>query len=419
MSYDRLARDQAKKRSPHDWTEKWDRLGALDGVREARAELDRSCAGKRISIDALRALDARLANNWDLGYCLAFAGNDANGRVVAIKYRPLSGSSHDSWCEKLSDWLRPIVAGNRDSLAWLVAEGETDAARLYDLVGDRCAVMVLPTGAKAMKPEWATVIPRGATVGLCHDADLDGDRGAELAARIIGGRTVRIRPPVEGCDWCEWDGDREAFLELVSNAVGLASTEDAVVVTGEEFAAVEEPGAEPIVGETDNILIPEGGDGMAYGDGGASKTTLLLDLACHVAAGDSWLGIPVPKPRRVLWIENEGPRPLFRKKLKRKLAGWRGSPLQGRLRIWSAPWGRFSFASDAQRVELAGIIEEQEIDMLVVGPLTRVGMDAAGTLQEVAAFTDLVSDVRWRSGRRLAVLLIHHENRAGTVSGAW
>jgi hypothetical protein len=70
-------------------------------------------------------------------------------------------------------------------------------------------------------------------------------------------------------------------------------------------------------------------------------------------------------------------------------------------------------------VELAGIIEEQEIDMLVVGPLTRVGMDAAGTLQEVAAFTDLVSDVRWRSGRRLAVLLIHHENRAGTVSGAW
>ena len=43
-------------------------------------------------------------------------------------------------------------------------------------------------------------------------------------------------------------------------------------------------------------LIPEGGDVMIYGDGGASKTTLGIDLACHLAAGDDWLGIAVPRP---------------------------------------------------------------------------------------------------------------------------
>ena len=44
---------------------------------------------------------------------------------------------------------------------------------------------------------------------------------------------------------------------------------------------------------TRTTLIPEGGDVMVYGDGGAGKTTLCLDLACHLAAGDDWLGIPV------------------------------------------------------------------------------------------------------------------------------
>jgi hypothetical protein len=46
-------------------------------------------------------------------------------------------------------------------------------------------------------------------------------------------------------------------------------------------------------------------------------------------------------------------------------------------------------------------------------------MDAAGTLQEVAAFLRFVQEVRAQSDRRLMVALIHHENKGGTVSGAW
>jgi hypothetical protein len=115
-------------------------------------------------------------------------------------------------------WLRPIVIGKASSLDWFVAEGETDAARLYGLVGNRCAILVLPAGANTFKPEWAARIPRGASVVLCHDADEDGDAGAQKAARIIGGRTLRLRPPVEGGDWCDWDGDGQAFLELARAA---------------------------------------------------------------------------------------------------------------------------------------------------------------------------------------------------------
>ena len=57
--------------------------------------------------------------------------------------------------------------------------------------------------------------------------------------------------------------------------------------------------------------------------------------------------------------------------------------------------------------------------MLIVGPLTRVGMDELGTLQQVRDFMAEVAKFRERSGRRLTVVLIHHENKGGKVSGAW
>ena len=51
------------------------------------------------------------------------------------------------------------------------------------------------------------------------------------------------------------------------------------IVSAEKFGSVEEPGAESIIGEDGEAVIPEGGDVMIYGDGGSSKTTLAVDLA--------------------------------------------------------------------------------------------------------------------------------------------
>jgi replicative DNA helicase len=97
----------------------------------------------------------------------------------------------------------------------------TDSARLVGLVGDAAAVLCLPAGALTFRRSWAALIPRGATVYLMHDADSAGDDGARKAATVLGGRTVRVRPP-EGLDWCSWDGDREAFVRLVGEAKARA-----------------------------------------------------------------------------------------------------------------------------------------------------------------------------------------------------
>jgi hypothetical protein len=190
-------------------------------------------------------------------------------------------------------------------------------------------------------------------------------------------------------------------------------------VQADVFVAVEEPGADALVGDQANVLVPEGGDVMFYGDGGAGKTTLMIDLALHLAAGDDWLGIHVGRPVRVAIIENEGPRPLFRAKLRRKLENWAGSALGDRLFQLEEPWSKASLDDEGVREALAAALDQLEIDALLLGPVTRSGMNEAGTLQQVRDYANLLAEVRVSSGRRVTFLLAHHENRGGQVSGAW
>jgi hypothetical protein len=194
---------------------------------------------------------------------------------------------------------------------------------------------------------------------------------------------------------------------------------DALVIrTLEEFTETDEPTAGALLGSDDAALIAANSDALIYGDGGAGKTTLVTDLAFHLAAKRDWIGIPVPRALRVLLIENEGPRPFLRDKLRRKLDAWDGD-LGGRLRVYEQPWGKFSLADESWRERLAQEIADSEIDVLIAGPVSRIGMDEAGTLAQVRAFAELVADLRERCGRALAVILVHHENKAGDVSGAW
>jgi hypothetical protein len=78
-----------------------------------------------------------------------------------------------------------------------------------------------------------------------------------------------------------------------------------------------------------------------------------------------------------------------------------------------------TFAEDESRNMLAAAIRAHKIDVVIVGPVTRSGMNEKGTLQEVRDFMALVAKVRELSGRRVAFILVHHENKGGQVSGAW
>jgi AAA domain len=110
------------------------------------------------------------------------------------------------------------------------------------------------------------------------------------------------------------------------------------IVSLATFCSVDEPGAAALVGTEGDVVIGESSDVLFYGDGGAGKTTLGNDLAFHMAAGDDWLGIAVARSVRVLLIENEGPRPLYRAKLRRKRETWAGSVVCDRISVLERPW---------------------------------------------------------------------------------
>ena len=207
--------------------------------------------------------------------------------------------------------------------------------------------------------------------------------------------------------------EHERLMEAAQGLPDLFQVEDV-----EEFAAIDEPGADPLVLAGGDCAIPAGGLVKVYGTGGATKTTLSVDWSIHWAGGRSWLGILEPaRPLNILIVENEGPRAEFRRKLRRRLEG--ENLHAGRLHVLSEPWAGVDLRDERHRGELAHLLAELGIDVVVAGPLSRLGMEGGGTADEIGAFVDLVADVRERAGRPVAFVIVHHENRAGQVSGAW
>ena len=192
------------------------------------------------------------------------------------------------------------------------------------------------------------------------------------------------------------------------------------VVTFDEFISQEEETADALLGSAEETLLPVGGMLLMYGDGGAGKTTLTIDAVVHLAAGSSWLGIDVERPVTSLLIENEGPRGKFRRKLDEKFASWNGHPpFSPRVHVLEEPWTRFSLREESHRLALAATVASLELDLVVMGPLVTLGMVGGGTPDEVGEFEELIRLTRALVERPFGFWVVHHENKAGDVSGAW
>jgi hypothetical protein len=419
--YDRLEREPSPQ-SVRDWTAKWESfepVGSVNGQIVERLEL--FCTAKRISVGALAALDTRVVVRSGGKVELAFAGRNDAGTVTAIKYRPLDGSSHDSKAEDPSTWLRAIVAGKLGALDWFVAEGETDGARLYDLVGDVAVVLVLPAGARSFKAGWARVIPGGATVYLCHDGDEDGDAGAAKAARILSQKTVRVRPPES--DWCDWTGTREDFMQLVGAARGEQAEERPFSMPLREFVALERPNAEPLLADTDGRPIVAAYSLTLLGAfGGQGKTTWFIDVALHLAAGLDYEPFTVPRPVSVLLIENEGPEQMFSDKLEARLESF-PHELKARVDVCTLDWGGFSLADNTMRDRLRQEIAEHEYDLVFGDPLDSLGIEGVGSPEDTRKFLKLMKETGLN--KSTAYWLNTHPRKEETkeaineISGAW
>jgi hypothetical protein len=251
----------------------------------------------------------------------------------------------------------------------------------------------------------------------------------EIAAALLVSNHERCLPPLD-------EREVEAIAASVSRyepaepIVGKPTTADPVAADKRaggiapyrfapfsEFAAHPFPDAEPLLGERGTVYVAVGSLLLVYGSDGSAKSTWTIDAAAHLGAGRNWLGIPVPRSVRCLLIENEGPGGLFQEKLKRKRDTWDGDDFTPMVDVFTCPWGEFSFADEQARKAITDYCDEHEIEVVMANPTLGLGVAASGRPDETQQMVNWLKECGL--GDHRAFWLIHHENKAGQISGDW
>jgi len=182
-----------------------------------------------------------------------------------------------------------------------------------------------------------------------------------------------------------------------------------------KFVRLEFPVPELLVGTSDHTVLFRGSLLMLFGPEAAGKTTAVIDMAAHTAAGLPWLDLPVVRPVRWLLIENESAPGMFAQLLKEKQERWDADPawfenvhVQG----GEGLWGFYSFRQETHRQALWNYCREHRIDVVAANPTFGVGGPGAGRPDETQEFVDtMLRPVGlWDD---TAFVLLHHENKAG------
>ncbi len=382
---------------------------------------------------------------------------DAAGRLFAVhcRFELDDGGKAFAWWRNGKWTLRGVkvaaaplygaelLGGWDQGAAVIVTEGEKAAdalrARGLQAVATVCGSGTTPgAGALVVLGGW-----RGPVI-LWPDFDDSGRTHMErVRAALPPGPDVRAFAPsdlpVKG-DAVEWLAARPGAdpVELLGEILAAAERspeaepEDAgadspAVVDGpridwqgfDDFCDTAEAAPDVLIGTSDSCFLAGDGLVLLYGKGGAGKTTLLVDLIAHAASRKAWLGLPINRSLKILVIENEGSRVQFRKKLKRKRDGWEGRPFSENVEIFAGPWAKMTLSHEGLRQQLAEKIDSFGADIVIMGPLARLGARGGGKPDDVTDFEELLGDLRGRANRAFAIILAHHENKGGSVSGAW
>ena len=192
---------------------------------------------------------------------------------------------------------------------WLIAEGETDAARLYR--PDRRPVRDprAPTGARRFEREWAAPIPRGASSRCATTPTRTGTPAPSSPRTLLAAAgscaSARRSRAATGATGTASRRSSQARAAAAALRVRAVRRVPGAAAPGRRAAAR---------GARQDVLRGRVAVHRLRRRR-AGKTTWAIDGVVHLAAGAAWLGIPVPRPVRVLVIENEGPAELFREKL--------------------------------------------------------------------------------------------------------
>lgn len=311
----------------------------------------------------------------------------------------------------------------------IIGEGEPDTAAA---ASHGFAVVGVP-GTAGWRDEYAARFSgRRWRVYVAFDCDEPGRKAARnvaasLAAAGVDARIVDLDPARrDGYDLTDYllEQGAGAMRELMAAAEFYTGDEPTVRIVFEplrDFLARELPPAESLVGVTRNgtNLLPRYGWVMPWGPAGSGKTSVLVDMLYHVAAGIDWLGWPVARALRLVVVVNEGIPGGFQDKLAAKLEAWPGDhdAVLDNLAVYASPWGEFQLSDLRMREHARSFALDFGADYVALDPLHTLGTIGAGTPEETETFKHVLRAFGvWAD---LGVLTAHHSNKAGMVSGDW
>ena len=324
-----------------------------------------------------------------------------------LKYRRgIPHGERDFWWKQGSTqtlWnMSPTGYGPDDVV--FITEGESDGMRLAQAFADegKTALVVALPGVSSWKSEWAALFAQAKEVYVV----LDNDPGYKVATvvdaawlamrRDIGPKARRIRLPMNVKDICEYFAqgfDLADLRELVTAPVSRYTPLDLA------DAHIPRPVnwmVEGLIGEQDIAVM--------FGEPNSGKSWLTLSLSVAVMQGrETWLGLPLLKQGKVLYIDEENPEDVIYQRLAK--LGLRNQDTS-MLRYLHEQ----NIRLDRSPEEVLDEVQAFDPTLIIVDSLTRVHTGNENDAGEMAKlFNDGIKPLGRQTGA--AVVVLHHANK--------
>jgi RecA-family ATPase len=144
---------------------------------------------------------------------------------------------------------------------------------------------------------------------------------------------------------------------------------------------------------------------MIAGEPGSGKSTFAVDMALAIATGGEFLGtLKVPEQHRVLYLDEEMPERMARRRLRQLITGRELEPDQVSMRYFNRQ--RINLDRPESRLALRHVIEEYEPGVVVLDSLVRFHSRDENSNSEMSEFYDML--VELGEEYLLTWILLHH-----------
>lgn len=379
--------------------EVWDRFLRLPDTGQNPA-LDVFCERKHITIAGLLRVGARLHHENPDVLCFAYPDGIKYRDVITGRKWGFIGSEHRL--------LKVVRHSAEPSDLVLIAEGETDAARLTESYD--ADVAVLPLGAKHFPAGYAAQLDSYDRVLVALDDDEAGEAGWSKISEKLP-HAQRFTPPAnDSHDWCGVEGELPE----------LPSADDApprldILVSARDLLSLEVPERHSWL---EQAVLPVGGLAMIHGWAKSFKTFIGLDLMSRMAQGQDWCCFePSEEACRVAVIQFEIPWAYYRQRVEALRQSAREPLLFDENFFTFSPVARphLHAGNTAEEDAILRHLTDKDIQIVLLDPIRRamgaLSLNDEDTVRKMLGFFERINN------EGITVVATHHDNKAFAKQG--